>query len=81
MGAESLIAAQPCARVVLLCFYLVVRSRADLDSPFMGRPASPFICEGKARVTAEEKEKNEREQKASRIARSFSSFMRVPPIL
>ena len=34
----------------------------------MGRPASPFIGEGKARVTAEEKEK----KKASRIAGSFS---------
>ena len=66
---------------MLLCFYLVVQSRADLDSPFMGRPASPFLGEGKARVTAEEKEKNEREQKASRIAGSFYSFMRVLPIL
>ena len=47
----------------------------------MGRPASPFIGEGKGRVTAEEKEKNEREKKASRIAGSFFSFMRVPPIL
>ena len=28
----------------------------------MGRPASPFIGEGKARVTEEEKEKNEREK-------------------
>ena len=62
MGAESSIAAQPCARVVLLCFYLVVRSRADLDSPFMERPASPFIGQGKARVTAEEKKKNQREE-------------------
>ena len=46
----------------------------------MGCPASPFIGEGKARVTEEEKEKNEREKKASRIAGSFS-FMRVLPIL
>ena len=30
--------------------------------PFMGCPASPFIGEGEARVTAEEKEKNEREE-------------------
>ena len=44
-------------------FYLVVRSRADLDPPFMGRPASPFIGEGKARVTTEENEKNEREER------------------
>ena len=47
----------------------------------MGRPASPFIDEGKARVTEEEKEKNEREKKASRVAGSFFSFMWVPLIL
>ena len=47
----------------------------------MGRPTSPFIGEGKARVTKEEKEKNEREKKASRVAGSFFSFMRVPLIL
>ena len=65
-------AAQPCARVVLLCS----------DPPTsMGRPASPFIDEGKARVTDKEKEKNERETKASRDASSFFSFMWVPPIL
>ena len=29
---------------------------------FMGRPASPFVGEGKTRVTDEEKEKNEREE-------------------
>ena len=43
----------------------------------MGRLASSFIGEGKARVTEEEKEKNEREKKASRVARSFFSFMQV----
>ena len=52
MGAESSIAAQPCARVMLLY----------QDPPFMRHPASPFIGEGKARVTMEEKEKNEREE-------------------
>ena len=46
----------------------------------MGRTASPFIGEGKAQVTEEEKEKNDREKKASRVAGSFS-FMWVPPIL
>ena len=54
----------------------------------MGRPASPFIGEGKAWVTTEE-EKNERERererergkKAFKVARSFFSFIRVPPIL
>ena len=44
--------------------------------------ASPLIGEGKAWVITEEKEKNERERdKASRIAGSFFSFMRVPLIL
>ena len=72
MGAESSIAA-----LVLLSYGSVsCRSR----SPFMGCPASPFIGEGKVRVTTEEKEKNKREKKASRIAGSFF-FMRVPPIL
>ena len=47
----------------------------------MGHPASLFIGEGKARVIAKEKEKNKREKKASRIAGSFFSFMRVPSIL
>ena len=47
----------------------------------MGRPASPFIGEGKARVIEEENEKNEREKKASRATGSFFSFMQVPPIL
>jgi len=49
----------------------------------MERPAFPFIGQGKARVIAEEKEKNEREReiKALRIIGSFFSFMRVPPTL
>ena len=72
MGAESSIAA-----LVLLAHGLISCGSRFL---FMGCPASPFIGEGKARVTAEEKEK-EREKKASRIAGSFFSFMRVPLIL
>ena len=48
---------------------------------FMGCPASPFIGKGKAWVTEEEKEKNEREKKASRVVGSFFSFMRVLSIL
>ena len=48
----------------------------------MGHPAFPFIVQGKEQVIVEEKEKNERERererKASRIAGSFFSFMRVP---
>ena len=82
MGAESSIAAQLCVCVVLLC-----GSRSDLDGSigfnrisFMGRLAFPFIGEGKAWVTEEKKEKNEREKKAFRIVGSFS-LMRVPPIL
>ena len=49
-------------------------------SPIMGRFASSFIGERKARVTEEEKEKNERKKKVFRVAESFS-FIRVPPIL
>ena len=71
MDAESSLAAQSCAHVVLFC----------LDPPFMGRPASPFIGEGKMWVTEEVKEKNERQKKASRVAGSFLSFIRVPLIL
>ena len=47
----------------------------------MGRPASPFIGEGKARVIEEEKERNKREKKTSRVDGSFFPFMRVLPIL
>ena len=47
----------------------------------MGHLASPFIGEGKAWVTAEEKEKNERGKKAFRIIGSFFSFMWVSTIL
>ena len=46
---------------MLLCSDLVFRFRVPLFSS-VGRHASPFICEGKARVTEEEKEKNEREE-------------------
>ena len=38
----------------------------------MGCPAFPFIGQGKARVTVEEKEENEKEKKSSRIVGSFS---------
>ena len=44
--------------------------------PLVGRPAFPFIGQGKARVTVEGKEKNEK--KSYRIARSFFFFTRVP---
>ena len=64
----------PLSRVLVLCSCVLI-------PPFMGRPASPFIGEGKARVTEEEKEKNERDKKASRVVGSFFSFMRVPSIL
>ena len=51
----------------------------------MGRSASLFKGEGKVWVTAEEEEKNERERergkKASRVTRSFFSFMWVLLIL
>ena len=44
-------------------------------------PAFPFIGQGKARVITEEKEKNQREKKASRITRSFFLFMQVPSVM
>ena len=44
--------------------------------PLMGSPAFPFIGQGKALVTVEGKEENEK--KSSRIAGSFFSFTRVP---
>ena len=47
----------------------------------MGRPAFPFIGQGKARVTVEGKEENEKEKKSSRIAGSFFSFTRVSSTL
>ena len=49
--------------------------------PLMGRPTFPFIGQGKAQITVEEKEENEKEKKSSKIAGSFFSFTRVPPTL
>ena len=49
--------------------------------PFMGCLASPFLGKAKAWVVEEEKEKNKREKKTSRVTESFFSFMRVPLIL
>ena len=67
------------ARLPLSC--MLVSCSCVSISLFMGRPASPFIGEGKERVTEEEKEKNKREKKASRVAGSFFSFMWVSSIL
>ena len=64
----------PLSRVLVSCSCVSI-------SLFMMRPASPFIGEGKARVTEEEKKKSEIEKKASRVAGSFFSFMWVLPIL
>ena len=67
-------------RVLVSCSYVPISSGSR--SPFMGRPAFLFIGEGKAWVTAEEEEKNEREgEKTSRVTGSFFSFMQVPSIL
>ena len=49
--------------------------------PFMGHPTFPFIGQGKAWVTVEGKEENEKEKKSSRITGSFFSFKQVPPTL
>ena len=48
---------------------------------FMGRSAFSFIDQGKARVTVEGKEENEKERKSSRIIGSFFSFTRVSPTM
>ena len=71
------------SRVLVSCSYVFISwfGFVRIWIPLMERPASPFIGEGEARVTAEETEKNEREKKASRIAGSFFSFMRAPPTL
>ena len=49
--------------------------------PLVGRPAFPFIGQGKAHVIVEGKEENEKEKKSSRIVGSFFSFTRVMPTL
>ena len=48
------------SRVLVSCSCVKI-SPVSRSSP-RGRPASPFIGEGKARVTEEKKEKNEREE-------------------
>ena len=47
----------------------------SIRCPLMGDPAFPFIGQGKARVTVEGKEENEK--KSFRIAGSFFSYMQV----
>ena len=49
--------------------------------PLMGHPAFPFIGQGKAGVTVEGKEEDEKEKKFSRIVGSFFSFTGVLPTL
>ena len=49
--------------------------------PLMGRPALPFIRQGKVRGIVEGKGENEKEKKSSRITGSFFSFALVPPTL
>ena len=45
----------------------------------LGRLASPFIDAGEEQITQRERGRRAKERKASRIARPFLSFMRVPP--
>ena len=58
---------------------LVVRCD-EFQCPLMGRPAFPFIGQGKAGVTMEGEKENQKEKKSSRVTGSFS-FMWVPPTL
>ena len=71
-----------CAFVSCSCadLYRILMGRLVQD-PLHGAPCFPFIGEGKARVTVEEKEKNQREKKAFRIVGSFFSFMQAPPTM
>ena len=59
-------------RARLLLSHVLMSCSCVQIPPFMGHPTSPFIGKGKAWVTEEEKEKNEREKKASRVTGSFS---------
>ena len=47
----------PLSRVLMSCSYIQI---PQIFLPFMGHPASPFIGEGKAWVTEEKNEKNDR---------------------
>ena len=51
------------------------------SSTLHGTFCFPFFKQGKARVTVEKKEENDKEKKSSKIVRSFFSFTRVPPTL
>ena len=86
MGAESSIAAwlrirglmdQSDSSPMVQCNVL----RSFVRCPLMGRPVFLFIGQGKAWVTVEGKEENEKEKKSYRIIGSFFSFTRVPPTL
>ena len=66
-----------------MCSYVLIGSGFDgfeselmrcVAMPLMGRPAFPFIGQGKARVTVKGKEDDEKEKKSSRIVGSFFSF-------
>ena len=63
----------PLSRVLMSCSCVKI--------PLHGVPYFPFIVQEKAWVTEEEKEKSKREKKASKVAGSFFSFIRVPSIL
>ena len=81
---------QELGRFLTVCLCVLVGSRFDgfepqlmrcVAIPLMGRPAFPFIGQGKAWVIVEGKEENEKEKKSSRIVGSFFSFTQVPPSL
>ena len=84
--SERVPRARPLPGYVLVCSgRFGVRSiRAPIDAmccdALYGTLYFPFYGQGKARVTMEEKEEDEKEKKSSRIAGSFS-FTRVPSTL
>ena len=77
-------------RFSAVCLCVLIGSGSDgfesesmrcVTMPLMGRPAFPFIGQGKAWVTVEGKEEDEKEKKSSWIVGSFFSFTWVPSTL
>ena len=81
---------QELGRFPAVCLCVLIGSRFNefesesmrcIPMPLMGCPAFPFIGQGKAWVTVEGKEEDEKEKKSSRIVGLFFSFTWVPSTL